>query len=172
MKFIHIFKDDKMDEINYKDKKINEIKIIKYLSKISKSQGTGDIKKLYTWEYENSSIICYGWYDGENGFENKHELPKSGNSEFIEEDSSIKKIYGDIFIFKYQNDNYIDISISDYSVFYSSQYEDYSDYDSGSDIIDEDNLSEEDNDDILSKEYEFINNDDNISELDYDNNDY
>ena len=50
MKFIQIFKDDKMDEINYKDKKINEIKIIKYLSKISKSQGTGDIKKLYTWD--------------------------------------------------------------------------------------------------------------------------
>ena len=24
-------------------------------------------------------ITCYGWYDGEAGFENKHELPHGGS---------------------------------------------------------------------------------------------
>ena len=83
MKFIHIFKDGKMDEIEYKDKKYNEKKIIKYLNKISKSQGSTDIRKLYSWEYDNKTILCYGWYDGEHGFENKHELPPNGVSNFL-----------------------------------------------------------------------------------------
>ena len=90
MKFIHIFKDGKMDEMEFTDKKCNEKKLIKYFNKISKSQGAGDIKKLYSWNYDNFIIMCYGWYDGENGFENNHDLPQSGSSDFIDEDSSYK----------------------------------------------------------------------------------
>jgi len=169
MKFIHIFKDGKMDEIEYKDKKCNEKKLIKYFNKISKSQGSSDIKRLYSWNYDNSNILCYSWYDGENGFENKHDLPQSGVSDFIDEDSSFKKLYGDIFILK---SDYTDITISDYSVFYSNQFENYSDYDSDTTISEEDNISDIENDN-LDEEYEIINEGcEGLAELEYDNNDY
>ena len=172
MKLIQIFKDGRMDEINYKGKTVE-----KFFHKVSKSQGSGDIKKLYTWEYDNSKIICYGWYDGEYGFENVHDLPQSGKSEFIEEDSSIKKLFGDIFILKY-NVNYLDINISEYSVFYSDQYGDYEDY--NSDDVDVDDANNEDNEEYVvaaqvaaatdtdAVEYEIV----NCTELEYDNNEY
>jgi hypothetical protein len=170
MKIIHIFKDGKMDEINISDKRLNEKKLIKHFNKLSKSQGCGLIKKLYTWDYEDNKIICYGWYDGEDGFENIHDLPSGGNSDFIEEDSLFKKIYGDIFILKSINSNYQDINISDYSVFYSSKYEDYNDYDYENENIEEIIHSDEENDDNLIEDYEIINN--CLNELEYDNNDY
>jgi hypothetical protein len=163
MKLIQIFKDGRMDEINYKGKTVE-----KFFHKISKSQGSGDIKKLYTWEYDNSKIICYGWYDGEYGFENVHDLPQSGKSEFIEEDSSIKKLFGDIFILKY-NVNYLDINISEYSVFYSDQYDDFGDYNS-EDIVEEEEEETEEYTNDLQEEYEIIN--DSFTELEYDNNEY
>lgn len=171
MKFIQIFKDGKMDEINYNEKKYSEKKLIKYFNKISKSQGSTDIKKLYTWNYDNYKILCYGWYDGENGFENNHELPQSGNSEFIDEDSSFKKLYGDLFILKSVDNGYSDINISEYSVFYSNQFEDYSDYESENSYT-EDN-SEEEVEDKLDEEYEIINKEsDDFTELEYDTNEY
>jgi len=173
MKFIHIFKDGKMDEIdekNLNDKKINDKKLIKSLNKISISQGNGDIKKIYTWEYNSDIIMCYGWHDGEHGFENTHKLPNSGKSDFIEEDSSLKTIYGDIFILKYKKGEYQDINISDYSVFYSSNYGDYSNYDSDDENIDSCNDSDEEIKDDLTEDYEIISN--CLTELDYDTNEY
>lgn len=166
MKCIHIFKDGKMDEINYKSKNINENKLVNYFNKISKSQGIGDIKKLYTWHFDDSKIICYGWYDGDNGFENKHELPQSGISDFIDEDSSIKNLYGDIFIIKDKN---LDINISDYSVFYSNMLKDYSDYETDS-VSENENISDEEIDEQLIDECEILDN--NCDELEYDKNDY
>jgi hypothetical protein len=171
MKFIHIFKDGKMDEITYNEKKINEKKLIKYFNKISKSQGSSDIKKLYSWDYDGSLILCYGWYDGENGFENKHGLTQSGTSDFIDEDSSLKKLYGDIFILRYDKKYYSDITICEYSMFYSNQYEDYSDYDSDS-LSEGDLNSDIENDDNLDEDYEIIEECDGLIELEYDNNDY
>ena len=174
MKFIHIFKNGTMDEINYKAKNINVNKLLKYFLKISKSQGTGDIKKLYTWEFDNSKIICYGWYDGDNGFENKHELPQSGISDFIDEDSSLKNLYGDIFIIK---DNNLDINISDYSVFYSNMLKDYSDYETDS-VSSYENIDFENEDKVFNIQEINCDNDDNYDtdnnyyELNYDNNEY
>ena len=169
MKFIHIFKDGKMDELNYNENKFNEKKIIKHFNKISKSQGSDNLKKLYNWNFEDNKIICYGWYDGVDGFENNHELPQSGVSDFIDEDSSLKKLYGDIFIIRIKDNKYLDITISDYSVFYVNQVDDYSDYD-GDSISEDDNISDEEPEDKLEDEYEIIN--DDYDELDYDNNDY
>lgn len=180
MKFIQIFKDGKMDEITFDEKNINEKNLFKYFYKISKSQGSCNINKLYTWKYDNSEIICYGWYDGDNGFENNHDLPKSGCSKFIDEDSSIKKIYGDIFILKSNKNVYSDLSVSEYSVFYSGQVEDYSDYES--DDISENNFAENeknenenenDTDNYTNEDYEIINeNKNDYLELEYDNNEY
>ena len=70
----------------------------KQLIKCAKSQGNDSLKELYTWNYENTKIICYSWYDGEAGFENKHDLPPGGISSFLEEDSSVKLLYFPLII--------------------------------------------------------------------------
>lgn len=167
MKFIHILKDGKMDEINYNKKNDKKI-LIKYLSKISKSHGSDNIKKLYTWDYQGYKLICYGWYDGDNGFENSHALPRSGISDFIEEDSSLKILYGDLFIFKFE-DKYTDLTISEYSMFYSNMIGDYSDYDTEDEASDENSI-DVDIEDKITEDHGIIK--DNLNELEYDNNDY
>ena len=130
MKCIQIFKDGKMDELNISSKNV-----LKKLKANSKSQGNDELNKLYSWNFEGDDICCYGWYDGEKGFENLHDLPHGGKSDFIDEDSSEKIIYGDLFILKYRGDALVDINVSDYSVFYSDTFENFNDYISG---IDED----------------------------------
>ena len=73
--------------------------IIKQLNNITLSKGSTDLKQLYRWNYLDKEIYCYGWYDGEHGFENKHDLLPNGNSSFLcDEDSSEKLLFGDIFI--------------------------------------------------------------------------
>jgi hypothetical protein len=169
MKLIQIFKDGRMDEINHKGK-ILEKNIVKLLNKLSTSQGIGNITKLFTWFKSNYIITCYGWYDGNPGFENEHSLPCSGKSSFIDEDSSIIKLYGDIFIIKQCNDKYSKITISEYSVFYSDQC-DYSDYILDDIEIDNDvSDNEYIHDDTIIEDKEFIK--DDYTELDYDNNEY
>ena len=95
MKIVQIHKDDTMEELQIK---CNLRSIKGKLKKSSKCQGNDNIKELYYWNYENYKITCYSWYDGESGFENKHDLPPSGISSFLEEDSSEKLLFGDIFI--------------------------------------------------------------------------
>ena len=89
------------------DGSMNDIKIpittlktiIKQLDKISISKGTTDLKQLYRWNYLDKEIYCYGWYDGDVGFENQHNLLPNGNSSFLcDEDSSEKLLFGDLFI--------------------------------------------------------------------------
>jgi hypothetical protein len=163
MKCIQIFKDGKMDEL-----KIPSKNIIKFLTDSSKSQGNNELIKLYTWKFEGSIICCYGWYDGVTGFENSHDLPQGGMSDFIDEDSSEKILYGDIFILKYQGDKNINITVSDYSMFYSDYFDISSNYSSEeeeeNDIIEDNNL-QEDVDEIVSDKH-------SINELEYDNYEY
>ena len=97
MKIVQIYKDGSMDDIECK---INLSNVCKKLTELSKSQGNNSIKSLYTWKYDNYDVLCYGWYDGEAGFENKHDLPVSGNSTFLETDSSEQLLFGDIFMLK------------------------------------------------------------------------
>jgi len=111
MKIVHIHKDDTMDEINVED--------IDRLVDYSKSQGEGNIQCLYMWKYECNRIYCYGWYDGELGFETKHELPPGGMSKFLTDDSSCQTLYGDMFVVKMSSDGtLIDFDISEYGEFY------------------------------------------------------
>ena len=87
----------------------------------SKSQGEGHIRLLYEWPYEDHMISCYGWYDGEAGFENTHELPPSGNSKFLEEDSSVALLFGDVFLCTTNtttSHSYHNFDISMYSEFF------------------------------------------------------
>lgn len=160
---VQIFKDDKMKEV-----KVKGNNILKSLTKLSVYNNT--IKELYSWECENITTKCYGCYDGDAGFENKHELPPNGVSNFLEEDSSEKLLFGDLFILRMNNDKLIDTSISDYGEFYNLMFNDFDDCLSEEDQIDntdEDYISDKESSD---EEYEFIEEiDDN---LENDNNEY
>jgi hypothetical protein len=151
-----------------KEVKVKGNNILKSLTKLSVYNNT--IKELYSWECENITTKCYGCYDGDAGFENKHELPPNGVSNFLEEDSSEKLLFGDLFILRMNNDKLIDTSISDYGEFYNLMFNDFDDCLSEEDQIDntdEDYISDKESSD---EEYEFIEEiDDN---LENDNNEY
>ena len=83
MKIIRINKDGTMNELDIKLPK----NPINALNKNKISSGNDALKELYMWKYDSKIIKCYGWYDGEAGFENKHELAPNGSSTFLEEDS-------------------------------------------------------------------------------------
>ena len=175
MKCIQIFKDGKMDEFNLN----NVTNLSSKLKNLSKSHGINELMKTYYWKFEGSDICCYGWYDGDKGFENLHDLPHGGMSDFIDEDSSEKNLYGDIFILKYHHGIPVDINISDYSVFYSDRFDNFSDYSSDNDEDnDEDNEQDINCDDVIIKEIviedneEIINNDTITDDLDYDTKEY
>ena len=160
---VQIFRDDKMKEV-----KVKGSNIVKSLTKLSVYNNT--IKELYSWECENITTKCYGCYDGDAGFENKHELPPNGVSNFLEEDSSEKLLFGDLFILRMNNGKLIDTSISDYGEFYNLMFNDFDDCLSEEDQVDntdEDYISDKESSD---EEYEFIEEiDDN---LENDNNEY
>jgi len=138
MKFIRINKDGSMNELDIKLPK----NCLNTLIKNSTSQGNESIKELYSWKHDNSFIKCYGWYDGDAGFENKHDLAPNGSSLFLEEDSSSKILFGDLFIIS-MNDkkSYNDFTVSDYSLFYDEMNEGFDDC-----------LSEDENDDGYDEE--------------------
>tara|TARA_B100000674_G_C37803368_1_gene897558 strand:- start:538 stop:1050 length:513 start_codon:yes stop_codon:yes gene_type:complete len=170
MKCIQIYKNGTMDEFNIKCNK----NLMKNLMKGSKSQGEGDIKELYKWSYENKIIKCYGWYDGDAGFENKHDLPPGGISSFIDEDSSVQLLYGDIFLVYYdRDDKIIDFQISDYGVFYNLIFEGFDDCESETEDSNysEDNDSDyNENNQLTDEEYEILS--ETSENLEIDTNEY
>ena len=161
---VQIFKDDTMKEV-----KVNGNNILKSLTKLSVNNDT--ISELYSWKYENITTRCYGSYDGEAGFENKHELPPNGISNFLEEDSSEKLLFGDIFIARFKDDKLISTSISDYGEFYNLIFNDFDDCLSEEDINDD--TEEGDSSDISESDGDYSYAEDDIDDnLDYDNTDY
>ena len=175
MNIIRINQDGTMHDINISS---NKKLLIKSLNNASIKKGNTDLKQLYKWSINNKEILCYGWYDGDPGFENKHDLLPNGVSSFLcEEDSSEKLLYGDIFIIKYDiiSKKYIDISVSDYAIIYDMLFE-------GCDSCDENEELSDDSDDLEEESLEdknFINDNTDISEeeysedeLDIDNNSY
>lgn len=145
--------------------------ILKSLNKLSIYNG--NICELYAWEYENITTKCYGCYDGEKGFENKHELPPNGISNFLEENSSEKILFNDIFILRFQDDKIINTTISDYGEFYNLIFNEFGDCisdneesSSSSDEGSNNNLSE------TEEEFEIISYDSCDDNLENDNNDY
>jgi len=153
MKILKISKDSSMDEIDIE--KINNKNILKLLTKISTSQGNNKLKLLYRWKYKNYCYNCYGWNDGESGFENKHDLPPYGENNFLEKDSSEELLFGDIFIIKKDlNDKKMfDLTVIEYSEFYNYAYGGFEECESTSDE-EEYNTEEEDEDYIPKSEEE------------------
>jgi hypothetical protein len=142
MKIIRINKNGSMNELDLKIPK----NCLNVLKKNSISCGNGNIKELYFWKYDGKNIKCYGWYDGESGFENKHELAPNGTSTFLEEDSSSKLLFGDLFILCLDAEKkYNDFGVDDYSMFYEIINEGF---DNCSDTEDSDGYSDEDSIDI------------------------
>ena len=141
MKVVHIYKDGTMDEL--------DIDTTDDLLKHSKSQGEGTLQSLYHWKYLESTLYCYGWYDGEAGFENKHELPPGGASDFMDEDSSTQLLYGDIFILKYIGEELQSFDISEYGEFYNMSFGGFSDI---SDESDQESTDDELDDFIVQDE--------------------
>ena len=130
MKIIRINKDGSMNELDLKITK-NPITI---LNKNIVSSGNDKLKELYIWKYDSKTVKCYGWYDGEAGFENKHELAPNGSSSFLEEDSSSQLLFGDIFIVVLDNNNkYCDFTVSDYGMFFEIMNEGFDDIDEDDD---------------------------------------
>ena len=119
MKLIRINTDGSMNDISI-NTKLSKQNIIKYLNKNCISKGYDNLKELYKWKIESiGDILCYGWYDGPAGFENKHDLPPSGISDFLDDDdSSYKKLlFGDIFIVLSLDGTFKDIDVSGISTF-------------------------------------------------------
>lgn len=159
MKVVHIFKDGTMQDLDCKFSKKN---ILKTLTKNSKSNGNDSIKLLYTWKLGNNEIMCYGWYDGEAGFENKHDLAPSGFSTFIETDSSEQLIFGDIFMVKMCKGKYSQLTISEYSEYYNQLFGGFDDCESdGGDSLSEE---EEDEDYKTDEEYSSSSDEEELSE--------
>jgi len=142
--------------------------IIKQLNNITLSKGSTDLKQLYRWNYLDKLIYCYGWYDGEHGFENKHDLLPNGNSSFLcDEDSSEKLLFGDIFILWIDTNSkkIIDFHVSNYGEVYSELFEGFDDCNTSS----EENISDEE----TEEDKKFINdNEESEEEEDKNNNSF
>ena len=150
MKVVQVLKDGAMDEI---ESDCLEIKSISNkLSKLSTSQGNGSFKELYSWPYEGSSVKCFGWYDGEAGFENKHDLPPGGCSRFLVEDSSTQLLYGDIFLLRCHENTLHDFDISSYGEFYNVLFGGFDDCDTDTESEDR-NIESEDEDYVVSEDH-------------------
>lgn len=171
MKVVQIFKNGDMFDLECKFTKKN---ILKTLTVNSKSNGNDSLKLLYTWILGNTELICYGWYDGEAGFENKHDLPPSGSSSFIESDSSEQLLFGDIFIVKTCKGKYSQLTITDYSDYYNQLFGGFDECNTS----DDESLSEEEEDEDYKTEDEYSSEDEeedlseNENELDEDLTEY
>ena len=93
VKIVQICKDGSMDEHVIESKALKSIET--KLVSLSHSQGSSSFKELYQWSYKGGFLRCYGWYDGDAGFENKHELPPGGHRD------SWKRIFSAAIIWRY-----------------------------------------------------------------------
>jgi len=159
MKIVRINTDDSMNELT-----INNTKnIINSLSKISNSSGTTKLEELYTWNHKGDTILCYGWYEGEAGFENKHDLIPNGISCFLDGDSSEVLLFGDIFLVrKNKGGKYKDLCVCDYADVYTELFEGFDECNTDDD--EEEGQPEEEEEDAEDKD--FIVNDSNEEESD------
>ena len=170
MKITKININGTMDDI---DVSFTKKTIIKVLEKKSSFK---DITELYKWTHDNKVVSCYGWYEGEPGFENKHDLIPNGSSSFCDEESSEKLLFGALFMVCYDKklDEYVDFCVSDYGAFYELMFEGFDDCENSEEESGEEEPNTDDDefiDDDIDEDtpyYEYGSDD----ELDEDENDY
>ena len=175
MKGVQVLKNGEMIEIDlFPNNEKMKHTIIDQLLEKSKSQGNGLVKDLYVWPYEGKELICYGWYDGEPGFENKHDLPSGGKSRFLDTDSATQLLYGDIFMISRTKDKIHSLDIAGYGEFYSMMFGGFEDCGSEDDIVETSDEEVEEAEDIKDESdddtIEYSCEDD--SDLEYDESEY
>lgn len=172
MKVVRVKIDGTMDELSITKTK----SIMKSLDSVSISKGTSQFKLLYEWNLDMKVYECYGWFDGDAGFENKHELIPNGNSSFLEENSSDILLFGDIFILCKQNDKYINLDISSYGEIFSLMCGGFDDCEtSEEESSEEEELPNTDDENFIVDDEEDIISDESYTEeddLDIDENEY
>ena len=166
--------DDKMNDLNLN---IDNRNLANLLNKQSNKKGNNNVRQLYSWTRGSDIIKCYGWYDGKEENINKHELIPNGSSKFLDEDSSVILLYGDIFMICFDDKNTIkDFNVSDYAELYDIINEGFDDClsdDSENSELDEEtddqdyNSAEEKEE--SDEDFELI---DSENELDIDKNNY
>lgn len=182
MKVLRINLDGTMDDIDINNS--TRKNIITKLNKVSISKGDTDLKELYRWNVDsNVELLCYGYYDGSHGFENKHELPPNGISDFLDDDdnSSTKLLFGDIFLslFHTKDKKFIDCCVSDYGVYYEQLFEGFDECNTSDDEeeSEEETMNTDDEDFIVDDKDELSDDEDDSDfnsdeQLDVDDNDY
>ena len=167
--------------MNDLDLNIENKSIVNTLNKNSNNRGLNNIRHLYTWINDKKTIRCYGWYDGEEEHINKHELIPNGSSKFIDEDSSIILLYGDIFLIAFDDKNRVtNFDISAYGLYHSIVHEgidncltdDSEDSEPDTEEEDSDYDDEDEEDEVNDFEIIESDNSDNDNELQKDNNNY
>ena len=143
MKVVQVLKDGSMDETDLPEL---STQLSKRLVKCSKSQGSCSFKELYEWVYGETIVRCYGWYDGDAGFENKHDLPPGGKSRFLDEDSSVQLLFGDLFMVRFRGTAILDFDISEYGEFYNLLFGGFDDCSDTSSTEEEPDYMSEDGD--------------------------
>jgi len=102
--------------------------IKKKLKDLSIDRGKAGIQHLYTWEYDGTTILCYGWSNGSAGKENTHDLPPSGNKLTLTLDNSdTQLLFGDVFILRKEDTTLCDVDVAEYGLFYSLCFEGFDD---------------------------------------------
>jgi len=125
MKLVQIKCNGEMTDL---DIPINTKNIRKGLADKSIHRGDKKLQHLYSWDYEGSIILCYGWINGTAGKENKHDLPASATKlNALLDNSDTQLLFGDIFILMKQGNRFHDFSTSDYGLFYSLCFEGFDD---------------------------------------------
>ena len=174
MSIIRINTNGSMDDLILEN--IKSKNLLSKLNKLSKNINNEKLKELYYWKINNKLIKCYGYYEGEPGFENKHDLIPNGISSFLEEESSEILLFGDIFIVCFNNKNEIDdYSVSDYAMLYEELYDGFDDCSSEDDFSNESETEDESNNSFIDDDDddETDGSDDSYNDiLDYDKNNY
>ena len=139
-----------------------------------------NIDKLHIWKTENTTqYILYGSIDGKAGKENKYELPPPLENSLF---------FYDLYVLKYHNESFCDLSLNEYNLFYEDLYggfedigltddeleESLSEHTSDREFIDDDTISDfSSNNDITSSISSTISNNtlDKVDENDSDDSD-
>jgi len=156
---------------------IENTSIVNILNKNSNNRGSNNIRHLYTWVNNLETIRCYGWYDGNEEYINKHELIPNGSSKFLDDDSSTILLYGDIYLLAFDDKNRVtNFDISRYAHYCDIINDGFDDCDSDDSENSEPDTEEEDSDydgedeEEEENDFEIISSDD--TELDNDHNNY
>ena len=167
MKLVHILKDGTMNDIN-----INENSKMKILSKLDDFiiNKESKIVEYGYWEIDDIKIVCYGSIKGKN--KNNHTLMKN----MIYKNEKDYKLYGDIFIIKYNKNKVCDIDVADYALLYNIQenisddeYDSFDEYSEDVPTLDDTIIEENENIKVKLPKKVIIIED---IELDIDNNHY